>query len=309
MRNGWLYAAVTSGAIVRMRPDGSEQATVIRTGGRPLGFDFDAQGALIVADPMAGGHGGLWRVTGQGATAVQELLTGHVDGTPILYANSVVVARSGKIYFSDASQRFGAKASGGTFEASVLDTLEHQATGRVIEFDPATRQSRVLLKDLAFANGVALSADEQHLFVSETAAYRIWKLDLHASGVSAKAPNTQAKVLLDNLPGFPDNLMRGLNGRLWVGLVKPRGAFIDNAAAKPWMRAMVLRLPKALWPVPPAYGHVFAFDESGRVTLDLQDPTGLYPETTAVTETTDRLYVQSLHAKTLGWLEPKQAGL
>ena len=34
---------------------------------------------------------------------------------------------------------------------------------------------------------------------------------------------------------------------------------------------------------------------------DLQDPTGAYPETTGVTETTDRLYVQNLHLKVLGW--------
>ena len=35
---------------------------------------------------------------------------------------------------------------------------------------------------------------------------------------------------------------------------------------------------------------------------DLQDPSGAYPETTGVTETKDRLYIQSLHAKGLGWL-------
>jgi hypothetical protein len=35
---------------------------------------------------------------------------------------------------------------------------------------------------------------------------------------------------------------------------------------------------------------------------DLQDPTGAYPETTAITETRERLYVQSLHAKGIGWL-------
>jgi hypothetical protein len=70
-----------------------------------------------------------------------------------------------------------------------------------------------------------------------------------------------------------------------------------------------MRLPRALWPVPPAYGHVFAFDESGRVLADLQDPAGAYPDTTAVTEAGDRLYVQSLHAKALGWLEKRQAGL
>ena len=36
--------------------------------------------------------------------------------------------------------------------------------------------------------------------------------------------------------------------------------------------------------------------------VDLQDPGGAYPETTGVTETSDRLYIQSLHAKELGWL-------
>jgi hypothetical protein len=35
---------------------------------------------------------------------------------------------------------------------------------------------------------------------------------------------------------------------------------------------------------------------------DLQDPTGAYPETTGLTETADRLYVQNLHLKSLGWL-------
>ena len=54
--------------------------------------------------------------------------------------------------------------------------------------------------------------------------------------------------------------------------------------------------------MPKAYGHVMAFTEDGRVVADLQDPTGAYPETTAVTETADRLYIQSLHARGLGWL-------
>ena len=76
-------------------------------------------------------------------------------------------------------------------------------------------------------------------------------------------------------------------------------------ADKPFLRSMTLRLPRALWPVPKAYGHVIAFDEAGKVLLDMQDPSGAYPETTAVTETADRLYVQSLHAHGLGWLPNK----
>ena len=45
-----------------------------------------------------------------------------------------------------------------------------------------------------------------------------------------------------------------------------------------------------------------AFTEDGRIVADLQDPGGSYPETTGVTETADRLYIQSLHANVLGWV-------
>ena len=310
VREGWVYAAVASGAIVRFRPDGSGREVVVTTGGRPLGFDFDAQGALVIADPEYGVHGGLLRVVGTGAAAKIELLVDSVDSPsaadPIRYADGVIVAKNGKIYFTDASRRFGPKAFGGTFNASVLDILEHQSTGRLLEYDPATKATRVLLAHLCFANGLVLSADEQSLFVSETGEYRIWKVAVIAQNLSAKQPGPAATPLLSNLPGFPDNLMRGQGGRLWAGLAKPRGAFIDDNAGKPWIRKLALRLPRFLWPVPPAYGHVFAFDETGKVLADLQDPSGTYPETTGVTETADRLYIQSLHAKTLGWM-PKPA--
>ena len=45
-----------------------------------------------------------------------------------------------------------------------------------------------------------------------------------------------------------------------------------------------------------------AFSEDGKVLADMQDPSGSYPESTGVTETADRLYIQSLHAKGLGWM-------
>jgi hypothetical protein len=60
-------------------------------------------------------------------------------------------------------------------------------------------------------------------------------------------------------------------------------------------------------PLGPSYGHVFAIDDDGRVTEDLQDPSGAYPEATGATETADRLYVHSLHARAIGWL-PRSGG-
>jgi len=146
------------------------------------------------------------------------------------------------------------------------------------------------------------SEDEQTLFVNETGKYRVWKVSVNARGLDISRSSDQAKVLLDNLPVYPDNLMRGLNGKIWLGFAKPRNPDLDKMAAKPFIRKVILRLPRSLWPVPKTYGQVFAFTEDGKVVADLQDPSGAYPETTGVTETADRLYIQSLHAKGLGWL-------
>jgi sugar lactone lactonase YvrE len=161
---------------------------------------------------------------------------------------------------------------------------------------------RIVARGLSFANGIALSEDEQWLFVAETGRYRVWKIAAGAKDLDlGRGPSAHARALLENLPGYPDNLMRGREGRIWAGFSKPRSAVVDRMADRPWLRSMTLRLPRALWPVPKPYGHVIAFAEDGRIVADLQDPSGAYPETTAVTETTDRLYVQSLHAKGLGW--------
>lgn len=297
--DGKLYTTVASGNILRMNADGSDQQVFANTGGRVLGFDFDAKDNLIAADAVKG-------LISIAPDAKVTVLADAVQGDPIRYADAVVVAKNGKMYLSDASTRFAPKDWGGTFEASVLDIIEQASTGRILEFDPSTKTTRIVAKGLSFANGVALSQDEQTLFVNETGRYRVWKIAVGASDLDVRTvatqPNPQATVFMDNLPGYPDNLMRGLNGKIWLGFAKPRNPVADNLSDKPWMRSLTLRLPRMFWPVPKSYGHVIAFTEDGKVVADLQDPSGAYPETTAITETKDRLYVQSLHAHGLGWL-------
>lgn len=311
--DGMLYAAVDGGKILQMQPDGSGLRTWAQTGGRVLGFDFDQRGNMIAADCVKG----LLRIDAAGEangerriTVLADKVRAGGDDDPIRYADAVVVAKDGNIYFTDASRRFGA-AGLGSFQASVLDIMEHSATGRVLVYSPATQAVEVVADGLAFANGIALTADEKAFFVAETGEYRIWKINAVARNLNLKdnANPAQASVVLSNLPGYPDNLMRGRDGRIWAGLAKPRGATIDKLAMHPFLRKVALRLPKALWPVPPSYGHVLAFDENGKMTFDLQDPSGQYPETTGVTETRDRLYIQSLHAPHLGWLPADGSGL
>jgi sugar lactone lactonase YvrE len=223
-------------------------------------------------------------------------------GDPIQYANSIVVAPDGTIYFTDASTRFAPRDWGGTYPASVLDVMEQSASGRVLAYDPKTKKIRVVAHGFSFANGIALSADARALFVSETGQYRIWKVDAGAHDLDVRSGSPQARVLLDNLPGYPDNLMRGRDGRIWVGLFKPRNPAADGLAEKPFMRKVLVRLPRFMLPLGESYGHVFAIDEEGHVTEDLQDPSASYPQTTGATETADRLYIHSLNAPTIGWL-------
>lgn len=294
--DGKLYVAMLSGNLLRMAPDGAGQEVFANTGGRVLGFDFDAKGRMIAADAVKG----LLAIDAQRRVSV---LTDRVSATdPIGYANSVVVAPDGTIYFTQSSTRFLPAQWGGTYEASVLDVLEQSATGRVLAYDPATATTRIVAHGLSFANGIALGRDGKTLFVNETGRYRVWKVDAGAHNVNVQSGSPLARILLDNLPGYPDNLMRGRDGRIWVGLFKPRNPAADKLADKPFLRKVLLRLPRSMLPLGQSYGHVFAIDEDGRVTVDLQDPTGAYPETTGATETADRLYIHSLHARGIGWL-------
>lgn len=298
--DGKVYLTVLSGEILRMQPDGTGLELFAKTGGRVLGFDFDADGNLIAADAMLG----LLAIAPDGAVRVlADSFTGP-DGTaqPIRYADGVAVAGDGKIYFTDASARFAPAEWGGTFQASVMDILENSATGSVLVHDPGTGTTELVLGGLSFANGIALSQDGRRLFVNETGRYRVWTVDASARNLGAAAPDGRAAVLLDNLPGYPDNLLRGRDGRIWLGFAKPRSPVVDRLAGSPELRKVTMRLPRSLWPVPKPYGHVIAFDEQGRIVADLQDPSGAYPESTGVLELEDRLYIMSLHAGWLGWM-------
>lgn len=303
--DGKLYTAMLSGAVLRMNADGSSIETVADTGGRPLGLDFDANGRLIIADALRG----LLALETDGTVRV---LTNSVGGEPIRYADAVAVAADGRMVFTDATQRMSPKEYG-TFDAALFDIIEQSCTGRVLEFDPVAGSTRIVAGGLCFPNGVALTADEQSVIVAETGTYRVLKIDRNSDAVDAgKAVRDRSAgvaVLLDNLPGFPDNVTRGADGRFWTGFTKPRSAAIDGMAGKPWLRSLTLRLPRSLWPVPAAYGHVLAIDEQGHVLLDLQDPSGQLPETSGATEHDGVLYVQSLHADALGVLPLKDVAV
>lgn len=287
--DGNLYTGTEGGLVLRIRPDG-EVSVFAETGGRPLGLEFDAGGNLIVANAYLG----LQRIEPDGRVS---LLTDRVDGEPIPYADDLDVAPDGRIYFSDASTKFGAGGThGGTYDASLLDILEHGGHGRVLVYDPATDSTTAVMNGLNFANGVAVDPGGRFLLVNETGTYRVLKHWL------AGPRSGETEVLLDNLPGFPDNINRGREGRYWIGLVSPRSKALDELSGRPFLRKVVQRLPAALRPQAVPFAHVVAIDAEGNVLASLQgDGSRLYAVTGAL-ETADGLYLTSLFGEALGYL-------
>ena len=284
----FLFVSSQDGLIRKIDPVAGTSETFADTGGVPLGLEFDAAGNLIIADAFKG----LLSVAPDGTV---EVLTDRAADTPILYADDLDIAANGVIYFSDASTRFGAEASGSTMAGSLLEIMEHRRSGRILSYDPAAESTKTVMTDLSFANGLAMGPGDESILVNETGRYRILR---HYIGGERLG---EADVILDNLPGFPDNINRGPDGTYFVGLVSKRVPVLDNLSAKPFWRKVVWRLPAFLKPAAENYGFVLQIDAQGNVLQTWQDPTGAYPLTTGALAPGDGfMYISSLGADHLG---------
>lgn len=286
--DGSVYTGTEDGWILRVAPDGGVTPWV-NTAGRPLGMEWDRSGNLVVADALTG----LLAIAPDGT--ISRLVT-SVAGVPVRYANDVDVARDGRIYFSDVSTKFHPGAFGGTYEASFRDLVEHGGHGRLLAYDPASGASAALLAGLNNANGVAVAHDQASVLVNEMGSYRVLRVWV------AGPDSGRTDVLIDALPGFPDNISAGRDGRYWIAFASPRNALADRLAGRPSLRKLFLRIPAFLRPAAVPYGHVIAVDDSGRVVANLQDPDGAYPVITSATEADGYLYLGNLWSPALARL-------
>ena len=276
-----VYAGFDDGYIKRLTGDDGHWEDFSNTNGRPLGLAFDANGNLIVADAIKG----LLSIARDGSVTV---LTTTSDGVTLGCTNDLDIASDGTIYFTDASSKF-------PLTDFTADILEHGPNGRFLAYDPQTKATRTLLRDLSFANGVAISPDQSFVLVVETSAYRIHRLWL----TGPKAGQTE--IFIDNLPGFPDGLSSNGRDKFWLALVTPRDALLDKLLPHPFLRRIVARLPKFLQPAPKRYSFVLGLDPNGRVIDNLQDGSpDCYAEIANAVEHKGALYFGTIGERTIG---------
>lgn len=271
--DGWFYTGLLDGRILRFR-DG-EVETWADTGGRPLGMQFDAGGALIVADAYRG-------LISIGPEREVRVLADSYDGEPMLLVDDLDIAADGTIWFSDASRRF-------PVANWILDFWEGRGTGRLFSYEPGSGALTMHLDGLRFANGVALGPDEAFVLVTETLAARIVRLWL-------KGPQAgQSDVFIDRLPGYPDNLSYNGRDTFWVAMPALRQEALERLSPYPFARKVLMRLPeKARHIEPGALAWAVGLDGKGEVVASLQNRSGLHRTVTSVNEFDGTLYLGSI---------------
>jgi sugar lactone lactonase YvrE len=280
--DGTVFTGTDSGDIVRIARDGT-QRVLANTGGRPFGMELVGE-RLFVADAGAG----LLSVTLDGEVTV---LTNEAEGVPFVFTDDLAVASDGRVYFSDASDTWGP-------HEFIHDLIEMRPHGRLLRYDPTTKKTEVLARDLYFANGVALATDESFLVLTETWRNRV--LRYHLTGDKAG----RLEPLLERVPGFPDNVTRSPRGTFWVAMHSPRKALLDETLhPRPWLKEQLMKLPAALRPKAERHGLVFEIDGDGRVLRSLHDPGGEHLWTTSsAREVAGRLWIGTQAGPALAWL-------
>ena len=274
--DGTVWTGTEDGALWALDPATGSARRVADTGGRPLGLELLGDGRLLVCDADRG----LLRVDpGSGDV---EVLVDSVDGRPMRFCNNAAVAADGTIWFSDSSLHYGV---GQWKEDFVQDTR----TGRLFQRDPDGTVTTVL-DGLAFANGVALAADESYVCVAETRGRTVVRLWLTGSRVGER------DLLAGDLPGYPDNISRGSDGLVWVTIASPVDGLVERLGSAPLpLRKAVTRIPEALQPKPKQTIRVQAYDDDGRLVHDIDIDHPGYHMVTGVREHEGRVWMGSLH--------------
>ena len=245
--NGLMYTANEDGRIIVLNRDGSNPQDYAQTGGRPLGLKFDLQGNLIVADAFQG----LLSIDTTGQITV---LSTSFAGVPFMLTDDLDIGSDGTIYFSDASS---------------LNSLGNhtndwgQPNGRLLSYNPNTDVTNLLLDNLYFANGVALSHDESYLLVNESAVNHIRRYWL-------TGPNSGQTDVFSNVnqfQGLPDNITYNDDSLFWVATF---------------------------------FGPVIALDNNGQIVYQLNFNSNLLTENTSAIQYNDTLYLGTLHDSLIG---------
>lgn len=328
--NGNVYASLADGRIIQLLTDNYRTVTFLNPENRsqeecrknfqssmghcarPLGLRFSSKGQLYAIDPY---HGIFEINIDSGHYRLLVDIDKHrlPDGESPKFLDDLVLIENPDdddtmlIYMTDASQKW--------LLHDVYYTVgEMDETGRLLSFNTKTQQLRIELDNLAFPNGLVLNENKTTILLNEFNKRRILRYRLDRPG--------HYDILVDGLPGEPDNIKRSLNKNqetYWIGLFTGRNHhkpsfYLDTMAKHPYLKRTYFRMIRMIgflfenigrlllcwdrltqfgydirvanfmYPIVAEYGMAVEIDSNGRIINSLHSPDGYTSQLSEVYE-------------------------
>lgn len=298
-RNDNLYTGTRHGDIMRfLAPDYKEMELFAHIGGVPLGMAFDRHDNLVVC---VGGMG-LYQVTPAGKVEkltdeTNRSLFSIIDDSRLRLADDLDIVPDGRIFFSEATTRY-------EMHDWPVDALEGRGNGRIICYDPRDGSTRTVLRNLKFPNGICTGNDGQSILFVET-----WNCSIKRYYFDGPRKG-QVEIVLENLPGYPDNINQASDGTYWLAISGMRNPAFDLAQRMPGFRKrMAARLPSDEWLAADSNrGGVVKFDDQGNILESLWDAAGEnHPMITSMREHKGHLFLGGIYNNRVGRFRLKDA--
>ncbi|RVW70746.1 Protein strictosidine synthase-like 5 [Vitis vinifera] len=188
----------------------------------------------------------------------------------------VALGRHGQLIVADAEKGLLEVTTDGMVKTLTDEAEEGRPHGRLMSFDPSTKETKVLVRDLFFANGVIVSPDQNSVIFCES----VMKMCLKYY-IQGERKGSMDKFI-DNLSGTPDNILYDGEGHYWIALPMGNSLAWDLALKYPWIRKVVAIMERyKVRPHMEKNGGVLVVDLEGNPTAYYYDP-GLSEVTSGV---------------------------
>lgn len=182
-REGFLWAGGEAGQIYRIGRDGSQEV-IATLGGFCAGLAFSPTEELFVCNvPL-----GVVRVRRSGGSSDFAARIGNHN---IVCANFPVFDSRGNLYVSDSGEW-------------------NKKNGCLLRFDPQGN-GQIIGGPYGYCNGLALDAEERHLFMVESDSRKVYRFVIARNG-SLGSPET----FVNNVGRMPDGVALDSEGNLYV---------------------------------------------------------------------------------------------
>lgn len=256
--------------------------------GRPLGIRRLNEKDMVVTDAYLG----IFVVDFSAGTFRHIVKSSTPIGDRYMrFVNDVEVLNEDEIVFTDSSSKWDRRH----FPSIIL---ESEPNGRIFKHKISTGETKVLADNLYFPNGVQLHPDGNSILFAECNRARIKRLNLQTNEVTSFATN---------LPGFVDNIRKGADDTLWIGLAGVRHidsrSFIDTLGAYPLLRQILLDIVPSDWwikyihMVQPPHAMIIQLNAQGEIMQSLHDTKGKYiRDVSQISQSGDYLYLGSFRS-------------